>query len=51
MVAYEGVKNGSYSTKETEKWRRLRGNREIEKMINGVKFKDGEEVKEAQKVA
>jgi len=34
-----------------KKWRRLRGYRVIEKVINGVKFKDAEEVKEAQKLA
>jgi len=39
------------ATSAEKKWRRLRGYREIEKVINGVKFKDGEEVKEAQKVA
>jgi len=39
------------ATSAEKKWRRLRGYREIEKVINGVKFKDGEEVKETQKVA
>jgi len=39
------------ATSVEKKWRRLRGYREIEKVINGVKFKDGEEVKEVQKVA
>jgi hypothetical protein len=27
-------------------WRKLRGHELIEKVINGIKFKDGEEIKE-----
>jgi putative transposase len=34
-----------------KKWRRLRGYKLIDKVIRGVKFKDGEEVKEEQEVA
>ena len=32
-------------------WRRLRGHELISKVINGTKFKDGEEVKDQEKVA
>ena len=32
-------------------WRKLRGHELIEKVINGIKFKDGEEIKEKERVA
>ena len=34
-----------------KKWRRLRGYKLIDKIIKGVKFKDGEEIKKEQEVA
>ncbi len=32
-------------------WRKLKGHELIEKVIRGVKFKDGEEINEKQQVA
>ena len=39
------------ATSAQKHWRRLRGYQFIEKVIKGVQFKDGEEVKEQEKVA
>lgn len=39
------------ATSAERHWRKLRGYELIEKVINGVKFKDGEEVKESEQVA
>ena len=34
-----------------KKWRRLRGFNYLEKVVQGVKFKNGEEVKEVDQIA
>ena len=39
------------ATAAQKHWKRLRGHQLIEKVVNGVKFKDGEEVKEQENVA
>ncbi|CCB91689.1 unknown protein [Waddlia chondrophila 2032/99] len=39
------------ATTAEKKWRKLKGCEMIEKVINGVVFKDGEEVLEKEKVA
>ncbi|MCB1180470.1 MAG: transposase, partial [Chlamydiia bacterium] len=35
------------ATEAQKHWRRLKGSKLITKVVNGVKFKDGEEVKQA----